>query len=89
VKRIVDINKTTHWDAALQTGNGKCLRRGKICPYESYYVPMLTYRAGTCTWTKADITRLTAAEMGFLKSIEGRTKRERIRSEKKIEFKFE
>jgi hypothetical protein len=38
------------------------------------------YRAGTSTWTKADISRLMAAEIRFLRTIEGKTKRERIRN---------
>jgi hypothetical protein len=36
----------------------------------------------TWTWTKADISRLMAAEMRFLRSLEVKTKKERIRNEK-------
>jgi hypothetical protein len=39
------------------------------------------YGAEIWTWTKADISRLTTAEMRFLRSVEGKTKRERIRHE--------
>jgi hypothetical protein len=32
------------------------------------------------TWTKADINTLLAAEMRFVRSMEGKTKRDRIRN---------
>jgi hypothetical protein len=44
-------------------------------------MPILMYRAETWTWTKADISRLMAAEMTFLRSIEGRTKKGGITNE--------
>jgi hypothetical protein len=47
-------------------------KKGKICLFKSYYMP---YGAETWTWTKADISRLTA-ERRLLRSKEGKTKRE-------------
>lgn len=46
----------------------------KICQFKRYYLPVLTYGAGTCTWTKTEIGRLTAAEMRLLRSIERKPK---------------
>jgi hypothetical protein len=40
---------------------------------------ILTYGSETWAWTKATISRQTAAEMRFLKCIEGKIKRKRIR----------
>jgi hypothetical protein len=48
-------------------------------PFKSYYMPILTYGAEIRTWTEAD-SNLTAAEMRLLRSIEGKTKRDRIRN---------
>jgi hypothetical protein len=41
-------------------------------------MPILKYEAETWTWTKADISRLTAAEMRFLRRIEGKKKRKEL-----------
>jgi hypothetical protein len=45
----------------------KVLKLGKMCIFKCY-MPLLTYAAETWTWTKADISRLMAAEMRFLRS---------------------
>jgi hypothetical protein len=55
--------------------NGKCLRENA----SKSYMPILMYGAKPWTWTKADISRLVAAEMRFL-STEGKTKGDRIRN---------
>jgi hypothetical protein len=54
--------------------------KSKICLFKSYYMPILMYGAETWTWTKADISRLMTEDMRFLKSIKGKTKRDRIRN---------
>jgi hypothetical protein len=54
-------------------------KKGKICLFKSHYMPILMYGVATYTWAKADST-LTAAEMRFLTSIDGKMKRERIRN---------
>jgi hypothetical protein len=46
----------------------------------SDYMPILTYGAETRTWTRADINRLMAAEMRFLRSKAEWIKRKRIRN---------
>lgn len=43
---------------------------------------LFTYGAGTLTWAKADISRLVATEMRFLKDIEGKAKMESFRNKK-------
>jgi hypothetical protein len=53
-----------------------CLRSGKYAKH------ILTYGAETWTWTKADFKRPSAAQMRYLRIVEGKTKRERIRSKK-------
>jgi hypothetical protein len=58
-------------------------KKEEICVFKSYYMPILMY--GAETWIKADINRITAAEKRLLRSIEGKTKRDRIRNEKFIE----
>jgi hypothetical protein len=45
-------------------------------------VPIVTYGEETWTLTKTDISRLAALEVRFLRKLEGKTKRERIRSKK-------
>jgi hypothetical protein len=50
-------------------------KKGKICLFKSYCMPILTYGAETWTWTKASINRLVAAEMGFLRSVEGKNQK--------------
>jgi hypothetical protein len=42
------------------------------------------YGVETWTWIKADISRLTAAEIKFIRSIEGKTERGKIRSKKEL-----
>jgi hypothetical protein len=44
-------------------------KKGKICLLKSYKIPTSMYGAETWTWTKADINRLTAAEVRFLRHI--------------------
>jgi hypothetical protein len=50
--------------------------------FKCYYMPILKYGVETWTWTKADINRLMTSEMKFLRSTEGKTKRDGIRNEK-------
>jgi hypothetical protein len=38
-------------------------KAGKMLLFKNYYMPILTYGTDTWTWTKADISRLRAAEM--------------------------
>jgi hypothetical protein len=57
-------------------------KKGKVCVFKSYCVPILTYGAEAWTWTKADISRLTAAETQFLRNTEGKTTTDRIRNKK-------
>jgi hypothetical protein len=45
-------------------------------------MPIVTYGAETWIWTKADISRLTAVEMRFLRNTERKPKRKRIRHKK-------
>jgi hypothetical protein len=47
-----------------------------------YYMTILTNRAGTWTWTRADISRLMAADMRVLRRTEGKIKRDRIKSKR-------
>jgi hypothetical protein len=54
-------------------GMGNANKKGEIHLFESLYMPILMYGAETCTWTKADISRLMAVEMRLL-SVEGKTK---------------
>jgi hypothetical protein len=61
-------------------------KKGKMCLFKSYCMPILTYGAETWIWTKADISRLMAADMKFLRSIQAK-KRERMRNEKTGESK--
>jgi hypothetical protein len=63
-------------------------KKGKICLFKSYYILSISmYGAETWTWATADtyISRLMVAEMRFVRSIEGKTIRERIRNEKNKE----
>jgi hypothetical protein len=45
-------------------------------------MPILTCGTKTWTWTKADISRLMAAQARFLRGVEGISKTERIIREK-------
>jgi hypothetical protein len=45
-----------------------------MCLLESYYLPILTYGAETWTWAKTGISRLMAAELRVLGSMEGKPK---------------
>jgi hypothetical protein len=38
-------------------------------------MPILTYRAETWAWNKTDLSRLMAAEVRFIRSVEGKIKR--------------
>ena len=49
--------------------------------YTTYYEPILTYAAGTWTTTKRLESRIQSAEMKFLRSIEGKTRKDRVRNE--------
>jgi hypothetical protein len=40
-------------------------KKGKICVFKIYCMPILMYGAVTWTGTKEDVSRLTAAEMRF------------------------
>jgi hypothetical protein len=53
-------------------------KKEKLCIFKSYYMLILIYGAETWTWTKADISRLVAAKMRFLRSLEGKTKQDII-----------
>jgi hypothetical protein len=55
----------------------------KLYLFKSYYMPVLTYGSKTWTLTKADISRLMAAEIRFLRGIEGKTQK-RWNKKKKI-----
>lgn len=48
------------------------LKKGKLCLFKSSYSPIFTYHYGAqlWIWTKADINRLMAAAMRFLRIIE-------------------
>jgi hypothetical protein len=50
----------------------KMLEKGKLCLFKSFYSPIFTYHYGAelWIWTKADINRLVAAEVRFLRIIE-------------------
>lgn len=62
------------WDKHVPT---KC----KKAIYKSYYTPILTYGCETWTVRKREESRIQAAEMKFLRSILGKTRRDRIRNE--------
>jgi hypothetical protein len=47
----------------------------KMCQFKIYCVLISMYGAETWTWPKASITRLKAAKMRFLRSIEEESKR--------------
>jgi hypothetical protein len=51
-------------------------KKGKIYQFKSYHMSLLVYRAETWSWTKADINKLMAAEMRFLRSIKGKKPKE-------------
>uniref|UniRef100_A0A8D8UV89 Endonuclease-reverse transcriptase n=1 Tax=Cacopsylla melanoneura TaxID=428564 RepID=A0A8D8UV89_9HEMI len=48
--------------------------------YSTFYIPILTYGSETWTMRKKDINRMQAAEMKFLRSIAGKTRRDRVRN---------
>jgi hypothetical protein len=60
------------------------LQTWKIYVFESYYMHIL-FGAETWIWTMSDIGTLMAAEMKFLRSIEGKTRREEVRNGKSRE----
>jgi hypothetical protein len=43
-------------------------KKGEICLFKIYYMPIFMCGAETWSWTRADISRLTATEMIFLRS---------------------
>ena len=49
--------------------------------YSTYDEPILTYATGAWTTTKREESRIQAAEMKFLRAIEGKTRRDRVRNE--------
>jgi exonuclease III len=49
--------------------------------YNSYYVPVITYGAETWTMKKRDESRVQAMEMKFLRSMVGKTRKDKIRNE--------
>jgi hypothetical protein len=53
--------------------------KGKTCIFRND-MPTSTYGAGTPTKMDISINRLMAAEIRFLRCIEGKAKRERIRN---------
>jgi hypothetical protein len=55
-------------------------KKGTMCPFKSYYMPTLTHKAEIWPWTTADISRITVAEMRLSRSIQEKTKREKIRN---------
>jgi hypothetical protein len=50
----------------------------KVCLLKSYYMSTLTCGAVTWAWTKATVSKQTAAEMRLLKIVVGKIKRKRI-----------
>lgn len=52
----------------------------QIFQFKIYYIPILTYTAEIQAQIWADISRLKAAEMIFLRSTAGETRRQRIRN---------
>jgi hypothetical protein len=52
-------------------------KKGTMCPLKSYYMP---HKAEIWPWTTADISRITVAETKLSRSIQEKTKRERIRN---------
>jgi hypothetical protein len=65
-------------------GNAK---EGKICVFECCSVPVLTNGMETGTLTRADTSRLMAAEVRFVRSIKGKSRRGRITDKKTRKFK--
>uniref|UniRef100_A0A8D8LKZ5 Craniofacial development protein 2 n=2 Tax=Cacopsylla melanoneura TaxID=428564 RepID=A0A8D8LKZ5_9HEMI len=49
--------------------------------YQTYFVPILTYGSETWTVKRKEESRIQAAEMKFLRSTVGKTRRDRIRNE--------
>jgi hypothetical protein len=47
-----------------------------MCLFKNDYMPILTYGTETWRWKKTNISKLTAAEMRFVRSIRGKTRRE-------------
>ncbi|KAI5715485.1 hypothetical protein M8J77_016861 [Diaphorina citri] len=60
--------------------NNKVPMKCKKVLFNTYYVPILTYGCETWTIRKKDNTRMQAAEMKFLRSMVGKTRRDRIRN---------
>ncbi|KAI5734314.1 hypothetical protein M8J77_004982 [Diaphorina citri] len=60
--------------------NKKVPMKCKKVLFNTYYVPILTYGCETWTMRKKDNTRMQAAEMKFLRSMVGKTRRDRIRN---------
>lgn len=52
----------------------------KLTLYKTYFIPILTYAAETWTMGEREESQIQAAEMRFLRSMVGMTKRDRIRN---------
>lgn len=37
--------------------------KGKMCLYESYFIPILIYETETCTWTMEHVSRLMTVQV--------------------------
>ncbi|KAI5754231.1 hypothetical protein M8J77_006965 [Diaphorina citri] len=61
--------------------NKKVPQKCKKVLYNTYYIPILTYGSETWAMRKKDKSRIQAAEMKFLRSIAGKTRRDRIRND--------
>jgi hypothetical protein len=72
------LHKSSHWYKwiALSTYLGSKVVTEVLNKKLSYYMPILMYGTETWMWTKADISRLMATEMRFLRVREGKTETE-------------
>ena len=61
--------------------NKEVPKKSKEIMYKVYYVPILTYAAETWTLTSRQESRIQASEMKFLRSMIGKTRKDRVRNE--------
>ena len=61
--------------------NKEIPRKCKEVMYKMYYSPILTYAAETWTMTRREESKIQASEMRFLRSMIGKTRRDRVRNE--------